>query len=300
MVQSMTGYGRGEVQKDDFSFTIEIKTVNHRYAELAMRLPRFLNPVENRIRKQILDQLLRGRIDVFITASYTGTEGRRVKIDKGLVKAYYDSLKDMAQMLSIPAENLGNQQEILFIAGCDQVMVPEDTEVDLETLWPLMENAVQQAIQRCLAMRQLEGDHISQDVANRIALIGQQLAQVEARAPQTVAEYERRLREKIQALLDEAGAGKLDPAGILQETAVYADRVNVTEEIVRLHSHLQQFTQMLHEEKPVGRRMDFLVQEMNREANTIASKAGDAQIIQVIVDMKGEIEKVREQIQNIQ
>ena len=149
-------------------------------------------------------------------------------------------------------------------------------------------------------MRQLEGDHISQDVANRIALIGQQLAQVEARAPQTVAEYERRLREKIQALLDEAGAGKLDPAGILQETAVYADRVNVTEEIVRLHSHLQQFTQMLHEEKPVGRRMDFLVQEMNREANTIASKAGDAQIIQVIVDMKGEIEKVREQIQNIQ
>lgn len=298
MIQSMTGYGRGTCDLEDFSFQIEIKTVNHRYAELALRLPRFLNPVENRIRKQILGRICRGHADVFITAEYTGTEGRQVKVDKGLAKAYHDSLKELACLLG-PSED-GARQDLFFIAGCEGVLVPEDAALDLDRFWPAMEPAVDTALDHLLAMRRTEGAQLEADLERRIGTIEGQLGIIEARAPETVKEYRERITSQLRDLLQEAGAGPLDEGRVIQEAALYADRVNVTEETVRLHSHLAQFRQLLREEKPVGRRMDFLVQEMNREANTIASKAGDARIIQTIVDMKSEIEKVREQIQNIQ
>lgn len=298
MVQSMTGYGRGSVVENDFTFLIEIKTVNHRYTELNLRLPRFLNPVENRIRKLLLGNIQRGHVDVFINASYTGTEGRKVTIDKGLAKAYHDSLKELASLLQSPAET--GQQELFFIANRPDVLVPEEADIDLESLWPAMEGAVEEALDHLVAMRRAEGENIARDVDARIGKITDQLAFLEKRAPETVKAYRSRLTQQLKELLQEAGTGPLDESRIIQETAIYADRVNVTEEMVRLHSHLQQFHKLFAEEKPVGRRMDFLVQEMNREANTIASKAGDAQMIQTIVDMKSEIEKVREQIQNIQ
>lgn len=283
MVQSMTGYGRGAWEEKNFSFQIEIKTVNHRYAELALRLPRFLNPVENRIRKLLLGKISRGHADVFVTAVYTGTEGRQVKVDKGLAKAYHDSLKELAHLLGSPEE--ASRQDLFFIAGCEDVLVPEEGTVDLD---------------RLLAMRKAEGEQLAADLEKRIGTIETQLGTIETRAPETVAEYRERITGQLRDLLQEAGAGPLDEGRVIQEAALYADRVNVTEETVRLHSHLRQFRQLLQKEEPVGRRMDFLVQEMNREANTIASKAGDARIIQTIVDMKSEIEKVREQIQNIQ
>ena len=298
MVQSMTGYGRGAVVEKDFSFSIEIKTVNHRYTELNLRLPRFLNPVENRIRKLLLARIQRGHVDVFINASYTGTEGRKVTIDKGLAKAYHDSLEELTSLLQIPAET--GQQELFFIANRPDVLVPAEADIDLDSLWPGMENAVNEALDHLVAMRRTEGENISRDVAARIGRIESQLETLQQRAPETVKAYRERLTRQLKELLADAGTGPLDESRIIQETAIYADRVNVTEEMVRLHSHLDQFNRLLAEEKPVGRRMDFLVQEMNREANTIASKAGDAQMIQTIVDMKSEIEKVREQIQNIQ
>lgn len=298
MVQSMTGYGRGAVVEKDFSFSIEIKTVNHRYTELNLRLPRFLNPVENRIRKLLLAKIQRGHVDVFINASYTGTEGRKVTIDKGLAKAYHDSLEELTSLLQIPAET--GQQELFFIADRPDVLVPAEADIDLDSLWPGMESAVNEALDHLVAMRRTEGENISWDVAAQIGRIESQLETLQQRAPETVKAYRERLTRQLKELLADAGTGPLDESRIIQETAIYADRVNVTEEMVRLHSHLDQFNRLLAEEKPVGRRMDFLVQEMNREANTIASKAGDAQMIQTIVDMKSEIEKVREQIQNIQ
>ncbi|WP_296399131.1 YicC/YloC family endoribonuclease [Acidaminococcus timonensis] len=298
MVQSMTGYGRGTVVEKDFSFSIEIKTVNHRYTELNLRMPRFLNPVENRIRKLLLAKIQRGHVDVFINASYTGTEGRQVTIDKGLAKAYHDSLEELTSLLQIPAET--GQQELFFIADRPDVLVPAEADIDLDSLWPGMESAVNEALDHLVAMRRTEGENISWDVAARIGRIESQLETLQQRAPETVKAYRERLTRQLKELLADAGTGPLDESRIIQETAIYADRVNVTEEMVRLHSHLDQFNRLLAEEKPVGRRMDFLVQEMNREANTIASKAGDAQMIQTIVDMKSEIEKVREQIQNIQ
>lgn len=298
MVQSMTGYGRGAALEKDFSFSIEIKTVNHRYTELNLRLPRFLNPVENRIRKLLLAKIQRGHVDVFINAAYTGTEGRKVTIDKGLAKAYHDNLKELTSLLQVPAET--GKQELFFIAGCPDVLVPAEADIDLEKYWPAIRQAVEEALDHLVAMRHTEGENIARDVTARIGRITTQLESLEARAPETVKAYQERLTQQLKELLAEAGTGPLDESRIIQETAIYADRVNVTEEMVRLHSHLDQFGRLLAEEKPVGRRMDFLVQEMNREANTIASKAGDAQMIQTIVDMKSEIEKVREQIQNIQ
>lgn len=328
MVQSMTGYGRGEIQEDEFSFVVEIKTVNHRYTELAMRLPKFLNPLENRIRQQILERIGRGRVDVFITSTYTGSGAKRLKIDKGLAKAYYDSLKELDGLLQPSAEDLhpdvydtlqelgvdhqvflhpeaigkvpDRTKALYFIAGCPDVLVAEEGDIDVDALWPKIRQAVDTALTHLTDMRLTEGANIAKDIAKRIGYIGEMRAAIEKRAPETVKEYEKRLRERIQELLTEAGQGPLDPMRLIQETAIYADRVSITEELVRLSSHLHQFQLLLAEEKPVGRRMDFLVQEMNREANTIASKAGDAQIVQTIVNMKAEIEKVREQIQNIQ
>lgn len=181
MIQSMTGYGRGTCDLEDFSFQIEIKTVNHRYAELALRLPRFLNPVENRIRKQILDRISRGHADVFITAEYTGTEGRQVKVDKGLAKAYHDSLKELACLLG-PSEE-GARQDLFFIAGCEGVLVPEDAALDLDRFWPAMEQAVDTALDHLLAMRRTEGAQLEADLERRIGTIEGQLGIIEARAP---------------------------------------------------------------------------------------------------------------------
>ena len=298
MIQSMTGYGRGEWAERDFTFQIEIKTVNHRYGEASLRLPRFLNPLENRLRRKILDRISRGHMDVFITSGYTGAEGRQVTIDKGLANAYHDSLKELARLLGSSWET--SSQELLFIAGCPDVLLPEEGKVDLEKLWPGIAKATDEALEHLLEMRRTEGRQLAADLEKRITVIEGQLGSIEERAPETVQEYRQKLGRQLRQLLQEAGTGPLDESRIIQETAIYADRVNVTEETVRLHSHLRQFRQLLQAEQPVGRRMDFLVQEMNREANTIASKAGDAPIIQTIVDMKSEIEKVREQIQNIQ
>jgi uncharacterized protein (TIGR00255 family) len=300
VVKSMTGYGRGEYQDDAFSFIFELKTVNHRYAEVAIRLPRFLNPLENRIRQTVLKRIARGHVDVFITASYTGEEGRRIKIDKGLVKAYHESLKDTADLLGIGTDTVGGERELYFISNQPDVLTLEEAAIDPEALWLKMEPAINEALDHCDAMREAEGANISRDVANRVDLIEEKLGEIEKEAPQTVVDYEAKLTERIQELLDKNNAGEIDQSRLIQEVAIYSDHVNITEEIVRLHSHIKQFREMLASAHPVGRRMDFLVQEFNREANTIASKANDSVITQTVVDMKGEIEKVREQIQNIQ
>ena len=300
MVKSMTGYGRGEYQDESFSFVFELKTVNHRYAEVAIRLPRFLNPLESRLRQAVLSRIARGHVDVFITASYTATEGRSIKIDKGLVKAYHESLKATADLLGLGASAMAEEKELYFIAGQPDVLTQEDACIDPEALWVHMEPAVREALDHCDAMRAAEGANISRDVSSRVDLIEQKLAVIEQEAPRTVAEYEQRLATRIQELLERHGGGEVDENRLIQEVAIYSDRVSITEETVRLHSHIKQFRKLLEADCPVGRRMDFLVQEFNREANTIASKANDSLITQTIVDMKSEIEKIREQIQNIQ
>lgn len=299
MLKSMTGFGRGEYNDDNFTFVIEMKTVNHRYNEVAIRLPRFLNALEDKIRKTILNTVSRGRVDVFITADYTNSEGCRVKVDKALALAYHEALREVCEVVGYPETKLLEQAEIMYISRCPEVISAKEGYFDVEKLWPKILLAIESALANLIAMRETEGANIQNDLAARADLIAAKLEIVEERAPQVVLEYDKRLGERINDLLQDCGQG-VEPERLIQEVAIFADRVNVTEEIVRLKSHLKQFKVMLQSVQPVGRKMDFLIQEFNREANTIASKANDFSITQVVVEIKGEIEKIREQVQNIE
>ena len=299
MLKSMTGFGRGEYEDEKFSATVEMKTVNHRYNEVAIRLPRFLNPLEDRIRKTILRSINRGRIDVFITADY-GNDGLcTVKVDRPLAAAYHNALQEVAEAAGIGGCKLAEQAEVLYLARCPDVISVKEGFFDVETIWPQLEQALQQAVNNLVAMRETEGGNIYGDFIKRAALIEEKLLQIEARSPQVVEEYQERLSERINDLLEKYNQ-TVEPERLLQEVAIFADRTSITEEIVRLKSHIKQFREIINLNQPVGRKLDFLVQEFNREANTIASKANDYTIAQLVVDIKAEIEKIREQIQNIE
>ena len=295
----MTGFGRGEYSDENLSFVIEMKTVNHRYNEVAIRLPRFLNALEDKIRKTILSTVSRGRVDVFITADYNSTEGCRVKVDKALALAYHDALREVCVAVGYPDTKLLEQAEILYISRCPEVISAKEGYFDVETLWPKILCAIEAALANLVAMRTAEGSNIQSDLVSRADLIAEKLTIIEERAPQVVLEYDKRLSERINELLKDFSQN-VEPERLIQEVAIFSDRVNITEEIVRLKSHIKQFKAMVNSEQPVGRKMDFLIQEFNREANTIASKANDFTITQVIVEIKGEIEKIREQVQNIE
>ena len=299
MLKSMTGFGRGEYNDENLSFVIEMKTVNHRYNEVAIRLPRFLNALEDKIRKTILQTVSRGRVDVFITADYNSSEGCRVKVDKALALACHDALREVCEAVGYPDTKLLEQAEILYISRCPEVISAKEGYFDVETLWPKILIAIESALTNLVAMRTAEGSNIQSDLVSRADLIAEKLKVVEERAPQVVLDYDKRLGERINELLKNFDQ-QVEPERLIQEVAIFSDRVNITEEIVRLKSHIKQFKAMVNSEQPVGRKMDFLIQEFNREANTIASKANDFTITQVVVEIKGEIEKIREQVQNIE
>ncbi len=296
----MTGFGRGEYKDEQFSFVIEMKTVNHRYNEVAIRLPRFLNALEDRIRKVILKKISRGRVDVFITADYINGENCIIKVDKALAKAYHNALQEVGQAAGLENIELNQQEEVFYLSRCPDVISAEEGYFDVEQLWPKMETAIDVALKNLLSMREAEGANILEDLKSRAKLIAEKLSIVEKRAPLVVSEYQGRLAERVNELFKNYAEQTIEPERLLQEVAIFADRVNITEEIVRLQSHIKQYMLMITSDKPVGRKMDFLIQEFNREANTIASKSNDFTITQTVVEIKGEIEKIREQIQNIE
>ena len=299
MVKSMTGFGRGEYEDDTFSITVEMMAVNHRYNEVSIRLPRFMNPVEDRIRKIILKTISRGRVDVFINADYTTSDNATLKVDKKLAAAYHQALLDIAEAIGAGKINMNEAVEVMNIARFEDVINVKEGFFDVESVWPKIQIAVQQAIDNMVAMREAEGNNIYGDFIYRADLIAEKLAMIEERSGMIVDEYQSRLTERINNILAEHDV-TIDPERLLQEVAIFADRANVTEEIVRLKSHIKQFKIILESDKPVGRKLDFLIQEFNREANTIASKANDYTLAQIVVEIKAEIEKIREQIQNIE
>lgn len=299
MLKSMTGFGRGEYEDDSFSITVEMKTVNHRYNEVAIRLPRFLNPLEDRIRKTILKTVNRGRIDVFINADYTSSDNCSLKVDKNLAAAYHKALQEVGEAIGASDVTINGAVELLHIARCPEVINVKEGFFDVETVWPKVQQAVEQAVANLVAMREAEGGNIYGDFIYRADLIAAKLAEIEERSPKVVEEYQARLSERLNNLLEEHNIA-VEPERLLQEVAIFADRTSITEEIVRLKSHIKQFKIIIASDQPVGRKLDFLIQEFNREANTIASKANDYTLAQIVVDVKAEIEKIREQIQNIE
>lgn len=299
MLKSMTGFGRGQYEDENFSVTVEMKTVNHRYNEVAIRLPRFLNPLEDKIRKTILKTVNRGRIDVFINADYTSSENCTLKVDKNLAAAYHRALQEVGSAIGLEELTLNSAQEVMYLSRCQDVINVKEGFFDVETVWPKVEQAVTEALKNLVAMRETEGGNIYGDFIHRADLIAEKLTQIEARSPMVVEEYQAKLTDRLNNLLADHNI-TVEPERLLQEVAIFADRASITEEIVRLKSHIKQFKNIINSDQPVGRKLDFLIQEFNREANTIASKANDYTLAQIVVEIKAEIEKIREQIQNIE
>ena len=299
MLKSMTGFGRGQYEDENFSVTVEMKTVNHRYNEVAIRLPRFLNPLEDKIRKTILKTVNRGRIDVFINADYTSSENCTLKVDKNLAAAYHRALQEVGSAIGLEELTLNSAQEVMYLSRCQDVINVKEGFFDVETVWPKVEQAVAEALKNLVAMRETEGGNIYGDFIYRADLIAEKLTQIEARSPMVVEEYQAKLTDRLNNLLADHNI-TVEPERLLQEVAIFADRASITEEIVRLKSHIKQFKNIINSDQPVGRKLDFLIQEMNRESNTIASKANDIQIVKATIELKSEIEKIREQIQNLE
>lgn len=292
MPRSMTGFGRGEGAGPAGRIVVEMKAVNHRFSEVVFRMPRQFNALEDQARKLILGSVSRGRLDVFVSWE-AAAQARGVKVDKELAVAYYNALKELG-------EEIGSKSELTLdmLAKLPDVLKVEEGEVTAEALWPTFESAIGEAVSNLLAMREREGAALAADLASRLDKIETLGRVVAARAPEVVKEYRTRLARRLEELLPQGSA--VDPQRLAQEVALFADRSDITEEIQRLGSHLSQFRQALQEAEPVGRKLDFLVQELGREVNTMGSKANDATITNQVVEAKTELEKIREQVQNIE
>ncbi|MPL60498.1 hypothetical protein SDC9_06059 [bioreactor metagenome] len=290
----MTGFGRGEFLDSEHRLIVEIKAVNHRFNEIVIRMPKNLGSLEDKIRRAVASNLVRGRIDVFITVDEYGQNNKTVRVDKELAIAYHNAMKELAILLSMPI-----REDISHIARYPDVVKVEEVSKDVSLLWPKLEHAIEVAVTNLMAMRTAEGSNIQQDLLSRIQKLEHAIGEVEERAPQILADYREKLLNRMRELLASVNT-EPDETRLLQETAMFADRTNFTEELVRLRSHLSQFKTTLAAEEAVGRKLDFLVQEINRETNTIASKASDYTVANIVVEIKSEIEKVREQIQNIE
>ena len=287
---SMTGYGRAMGDMDGRQLTIELKSVNHRFLDLSFRMPRNLMFLEDDARKLIGAKLARGHVDVFMTYRNMRSDARSVTVDKALFDAY------AAALSGLNCQEIRDDRSLMSIARLPDVLVVSEAEEDQDALRALLRDTLNQALDALLEMRRREGEEMKKDLAYRTGRIEEMTRQIEARYPETVAEYTQRLKNSIQELIGQ----NVDETRLLTEVAVMADRSAIAEETVRLHAHIAQLRECLEKSEPVGRRIDFLVQEFNREVNTISSKSQDVPITQLAVSMKAEIEKLREQLQNIE
>ncbi|EGW37154.1 hypothetical protein DOT_4966 [Desulfosporosinus sp. OT] len=288
----MTGFGRGESSGVGYQFSVELKSVNHRFLEIVVRSPRNFTGFEERIRKTLLEKFQRGRIEVHVNVVETEARKRLVKVDKDLALSYDKTLKDLALALHTTYET-----DIYRLVNLPEVLSVVEPEIDLDTLWSMCAESLLKASDGFRQMRRTEGEKLTTDLLQRLELIAEYLQTIAERAPYVVTAYQERLQERIQTLLGEV---ELDAARLANEVVYFADRASITEELVRFDSHLTQSREALRSSEPVGRKLDFLVQEMNREINTIGSKANDLMIGQQVVNVKSELEKIREQIQNLE
>jgi uncharacterized protein (TIGR00255 family) len=291
----MTGYGRAEAVLGGRKYVVEIKSLNHRYLELSLRIPANLLPLEMEIKKKINEHLIRGKIDITIRReTYSGIEGSRLlEVNLPLVKNYYDLLIQLKDLF-----NLKEDITLDMMAGLKDVFIPLETlEDEITVLWEGLAGVLSNAIAALIDMRQKEGEVLGQDLKARLYLINEHLDEIDARAPRIVLEYQKRLVERIRELMD---GMVIDESRLSQEVAIMAEKSDITEEIVRFRSHIKQFFEMLKSPEAMGRKVDFLIQEMNREVNTIGSKSSDAEVSCHVIEIKSELAKLREQVQNLE
>ena len=292
MIKSMTGFGRAVKEIDGYIITVELKSVNHRYFEFYSKCPRQYGFIDDRIKSFVNSKVARGKIECFVGIEALNTESADVVVNNTLASAYVKALNDLAANYDLK-QDFGAST----VARFPDVLVLRKAEEDEERIWSYVQQTAEDAISAFVEMRANEGARMYDDVYSRSQFILDCVSFIEERSPQTVKEYNDKLIERVHELI---GDVSLDESRIIQEVAIYADKVAVAEETVRLRSHIEQLRSFLKSDEAVGRKMDFLVQEINREANTIGSKCNDVEIARKVVDMKAEIEKIREQIQNIE
>ncbi len=289
---SMTGYGLGSAIGDGREITVELKSVNHRYLDVSMRLPKHIQFLEEPIRKQLSGMLGRGHVDVFVNYRNTRTDARTVYVNTALLKAYADAAREANASIGLP-DNLGLAEALQL----PDVTQTAETNEDQDAVLSLCSGAVSEAVGKILAMRAAEGDRLKKDLEEKLNTVSSLSDRIAERAPLVVEDYRMKLTERLSSALEEPN---IDRARLATEIALFADHACIDEEITRLRSHVSQMRVLFEDTEPVGRRMDFLVQEMNREFNTIGSKANDIELTNLVLAGKSEIEKIREQIQNIE
>lgn len=292
MLKSMTGFGRHEIIENGKKITVEMKSVNHRYCEISVKLPKKINFFETAIRSLLKEYISRGKVDVYIFYEDETERQFCVRYNEGIAKEYQKYFEQMSINLSIE-----NDIKVSDLARFPDVFLLEEQVEDEEVLWKLLEQALKGAAEKFVAARTTEGAHLKEDILGKLDFISEKIDFIEERAPELITEYRNKVMGKVEELL---GDTKIDEGVLATELVVFADKVCVDEETVRLRSHIKHMKDTLKDAENIGRKLDFIAQEMNREANTILSKANDIEISNCAIDMKTEIEKIREQIQNIE
>lgn len=292
MVRSMTGYGRETSESVQWKVTVEMKSVNNRFLDITVKMPKQYNPLEDSIKKEISAVLNRGHVDAYITVEEVGERKQSIAVDMDLALDYCRAMKEIAE-----ATNLPYQINLTDVASYYGVMTAQKEESDLDELWETMRVAVKGSLKQLFDMRVIEGSKLAVDIESRLDILAGIREKILVRSPLVVADYREKLTQRIQDVLGEV---EIDQDKLLNEVAFFADKADIAEELTRLKSHFEQFRDNLVKDEPVGRKLDFILQEINREINTIGSKANDTEISHLVIEAKGELEKIREQVQNFE
>ena len=288
----MTGFGRAKKSFDGFDVTVEIKSVNHRFFEFSSRVPRAYMFLDEKLKSCLQERVARGKVETSVSIEDTSGKSVTLQVNKDYADAYINALRELGKKY-----RLKDDLKLSSLISNNEIIVPKRTEIDEDKLTNAVIETAKDALDVFVNMRATEGDRLVADVKSRAELILEKVAFIEERSPQTVKEYREKIEQKIKELV---GDVQIDEQRLLTETAIFADKIAVAEETVRLRSHIKEMFDLFEKGGAIGRKLDFIVQEMNREANTIGSKAGDIAITKTVVDIKAEIEKIREQIQNIE
>lgn len=292
MLRSMTGYGRGKYEKDFREYSVEIKSVNNRYSDVLIKIPRNLSFLEETIKKLISNSIVRGKVEVFITFANNSDKGRNIAINSELAKKYIEEMKKLAE-----ETNINSNIEVIDVMKMPDVLNTKLDEEDEKIITEELVQCTKEAIKSFIEMRETEGEKIKEDLEERAKFISEKIDKINSISTGLVNEYIVKLEKRINELLK---PNVVDEARLAQEIVIYSDKCSIEEELTRLRSHISQFLNLLDENTPVGKKLDFLIQEMNRETNTIGSKANNLEITNLVVDIKTEIENIREQVQNIE
>lgn len=291
MIKSMTGYGKGNISENLRNYQVEIKSVNHRYLDISVKMPRVLSYLEEDVKKVISSKVKRGKIDVFITFENSSTEGKEIKINNEIAKMYINQLKQLAE-----EENILANIELTEISKYPDVLSIQNTQDDEQIKKELIE-ATTIATDKLVQMRQVEGSKMAEDLLKRIEKTNQKIEKISGLSTGLIEEYVVKLENRIKEILKNQ---EIDESRLAQEVVIYADKCSIEEEVTRLKSHISQFKELINSDDAVGKKLDFIIQEMNRETNTIGSKANNLEITNGVIDIKTEIENIREQVQNIE